>query len=94
MIAISLTMEDSDLKSHDVTSIKDLHKNFNYIWNGEKNGRYYYRKYNCYCKSCRNNWNDNCKYGKTIGYFGKNIQKVTGVRVVERYKSKKTKIAN
>lgn len=87
-------MEDSDLISHDVTVIKNLHKNFNYVWNGEKNGRYYYRKFNCYCKSCRNDWKNSCKHGKTVRYFGKNIQKEIGVRIVKRYQNKKKKIAN
>ena len=89
VVAISLTMEDSDLQSHQVTSIKNLHQNFNYIWNGEKFGRYYYRKLYCYCKCCRNNWKENCTHEKTVGYFGKNIQKEIGVRVVERYKQQK-----
>jgi hypothetical protein len=81
-------MEDSDLKSHQVTSIKNLHQNFNYVWNGETFGGYYYRQLYCYCKNCRNNWEIDCKYGETIGYFGKGIQREIGVRIVERYKKK------
>ncbi len=74
MIAINLNMDDSDLKNHWITTIKDLHQNFNYVWNKEKFGNYYYKKLYCYCKSCRNDWKNDCKNQEIVEYFGKNIQ--------------------
>jgi hypothetical protein len=87
--AFNIEIPSGNLKTNEVSKIKNLRKYFNYVWNGEILGEYFRRTYYCYCSGCCNDWKQECKKTDIAGERELETQKTEGIKTIQPYVSSK-----
>ena len=84
-LGMLVTIQKQELdNASNASAIPKIKSNFEYVWlPDDPVGKYYYRRWPCYCRRCRNSSKKDCLHQAMVGKWYTLVQRHKGKRVIK-----------